>query len=229
MPHLMRSGPKTKKFMLSNLRTLGGIKSATDGAIEEEISALMNKLRDTNEEAVDITDVLLLTTTNIISGILFNKRFDHDDPQLHELRDLIKIFYANLNDFSDMAFMLPQWLVRLTERKKYNTFLSNVKRLEDYIAREVEEHRKTLDADNPKDFVDMYLMKPDMEVGKGLYDTIGIFLPDSTDSISLFMRWQVLYLGYHPEIQKKAQAEIDEVVGQNQVVCTSMFYCFNLT
>ena len=155
--------------MLTNLRTLGGIKSATDGAIVEEISVLMNKLRDTKQEAVDIADVLLLTTTNIISGILFNKRFDHDDPQLHELRDLVKTFYANLNAFSDMAFMFPQWLVRLTERKKLNTLLSNLKLLEDYIAREVEEHRKTLDADNPRDFVDMYLMKPDLNVGKGLY------------------------------------------------------------
>ena len=91
-----------------------------------------------------------------------------------------------------MAFMFPQWLVRLTERKKFNTLLSNLKLLEDYIAREVEEHRKTFDVDNPRDFVDMYLMKPDMEVGKGLYDTIDIFMPDSTDTIAVFMRWQVL-------------------------------------
>ena len=189
----------------------------------------MNKLRDTNQEAVDIADVLLLTTTNIISCILFNKCFNHDDPQLHELWDLVKTFYANLNAFSYMAFMFPQWLVRLTERKKFNTLLSNLKLLEDYFTREVEEHRKTLDVDNPRDFVDRYLMKPDMEIDKGLYDTIGIFMPDSTDTISVFMRWQVLYLGCHPEIQKKAQAEINEVVGPIQMVCISMFYCFNLT
>ena len=75
----------------------------------------------------------------------------------------------------------------------------------------------------------MYLIKPDMEVGKRLYDTIGVFLPESTGTLSVFIRWQVLYLGHHPEIQEKAQADIDEVVGQNQMVCISMFYCFNLT
>ena len=99
-----------------------------------------------------------------------------------------------------------------------------------------------------------------------MHDTIGIFMPDSTDTIAVFIRWQVLYLGHHPEIQissqihllspgcprpnsaltvhksglkhrssihpeiqKKAQAEIDEVVGQNQMVCISMFYYFNPT
>ena len=211
--------------MLTNLRTLGGIKSATDGAIVEEISVLMNKLRDTNQEAVDISDMLLLSTTNIISGILFNKRYDHDDPQLHEFRDLVKKFYAHLNDFNEflvLVYMLPLWLTRFIGGKKLDTLNSNIKLVEDYIAKEVEEHRKTLDANNPRDFVDMYLMKPDVEVGKGLYDTIGMFLPDSVDSIAVFMRWQALYLGHHPEIQKKAQAEIDEVVGQNQMVCISM-------
>ena len=57
--------------------------------------------------------------------------------------------------------------------------------LEDYIAREVEEHRKTLDADNPRDFVDMYLMKPDMEVGKACM-TPSVFLCPIVQTLSLY-------------------------------------------
>ena len=220
---------QSKKFMLTNLRALGGMKSATDGSTVEEMSVLMNKLRDTNQEPTDITEVSLLTTSNIISGVLFNKRFDHDDPELHELKDLVAEFYAILNEFNIFEFMLPSWLSSLFQRKKLQRFRSTLKRCEDYVAKQVEEHRKSLDPANPRDFIDMYLLKPDMEVGKGLYDTIIVFMPDSIDTVSVFMRWVTLYLGLHPEVQKKAHAEIDELVGPNQMVCISVFkYSTNL-
>ena len=209
---------RDKKFALSCLRTLGGIKAGADGSIVEEIAVLINKLHDLNRNPVDISEVTLNTTANIISGILFNDRMDHNDPKLKQLRDLV----TNLNDIMAECFameaLLPQTLLKLVGGKKKQRLIEALEQLEDFIAEKVADHRETFDAANLRDFVDMYLSKPDLEIGKGFYDTIIAFTADAIHSMSIFMRWIVLYLGHHPEIQKKIQAEIDEAVGPSQMV-----------
>ncbi len=177
----------------------------------------MSKLRAHGKEAVDIKNVLLLTTTSIMSAVMFNERLDHEDPRLIELKNLVMTFFEVLSDFTVIDLVLPPWMAKLFNRSKLQKFKTALEGLEDYIAKRVDEHRASVDPANPRDFIDMYLGKPDLEVGKGFYDTIIAFLPDAIDSISVFMRWIVLYVAYHPEVQKKAQAEIDEIVGESQM------------
>jgi cytochrome P450 len=209
---------RDKKYALGCLRQLGGLKAGADGSIVEEFSVLLSKLEEEGGKPMDISDLLLKTTTNIISGILFNERMDHDDPKLARLSTLIMEFYAVINEFSILEALLPAFVIKVMSRGKSRRFKVALEKLEDYIAEQVVEHRKSFDASQPRDFVDMYLNKPDLEIGKGFYDTIIAFSSDAVHTMLLFMQWIVLYLGHHPDVQKKIQNEIDEVVGQNQMV-----------
>ena len=209
---------KSKKFVVSNLRNLGGFRAGADGHIVQEIEDLLKELSDTNQTPVDIKDFALLVTTNIMSGILFNQRLAHDDPKLHELRDMTLNFYAILNEFSLAEFFVPNWLAQIFSRDKHRRMHAALEDYENYMKQSTEEHQKTFDANNPRDFVDLYLKKDGGNVGKTMYHNIALILPDSIDSTAIFMRWVVLYLGHHPDVQKKIQKEIDDLVGRSQRV-----------
>ena len=209
---------RKKKFAVTNLRTLGGIKAGTDGNMLEALSDLMTKLHKLDKQPTDISEVCLLTATNIMSGILFNKRFDIDDPELKHLYSLVKTWYETLNQFSWIMSLLPSWLAKIHQRKQFRDFRKASDDLRRYIADEVEEHQKTFDPNHMRDFVDMYLNRADIEIGKAFYDTVMVFMPDSTDTIAVFMRWIVLYVTLHPEVQMKICKEIDDVVGRDQMV-----------
>ena len=115
--------------------------------------------------------------------------------------------------------LLPPLVGYLLSRNKAKRFGVALEKLEVFIAEQVAEHLKTFDSANPRDFVDMYLNKPNIEIGKGLYDTIIAFTSDAIHTMAVLMRWIVLYLGHRPDVQKKIQAEIDVVVGPSQMVC----------
>ena len=72
-----------------------------------------------------------------------------------------------------------------------------------------------------RDFIDFYLNKPGMELGRHFYDTMLIVQPDAVVTTGVFVRFGIMYLALHPEVQKKAQAEIDDVVGSDEAVSIS--------
>jgi methyl farnesoate epoxidase/farnesoate epoxidase len=184
----------------------------------DEIAVLINRLRDQNQQPVDIKDMTLTATTNIISGMIFNERLGHDDPNVRKLCDLLTKFNDAFSEFTVLDRMLPRFVLRLFGIDHRVKLAAELTVLEDFIAGKVADHRKNYDAANPRDFVDMYLSKQDLEIGKGFYDTIIAFTADATHSVATLMQWIALYLGHHPEVQRKIQAEVDQVVGPSQMV-----------
>ena len=82
----------------------------------------------------------------------------------------------------------------------------------------MEEHRATLDRENPRDFTDVYLTA--MEEDEGLtMDDLAISLYDfllaGTETSSTTLKWLVLYLTIHQEVQARCREEIVRVIGAN--------------
>ena len=82
----------------------------------------------------------------------------------------------------------------------------------------MEEHRATLDRENPRDFIDVYLTA--MEEDEGLtMDDLAISLYDfllaGTETSSTTLKWLVLYLTIHQEVQARCREEIVRVIGAN--------------
>ena len=80
----------------------------------------------------------------------------------------------------------------------------------------MEEHRATLDRENPRDFIDVYLTA--MEEDEGLtMDDLAISLYDfllaGTETSSTTLKWLVLYLTIHQEVQARCREEIVRVIG----------------
>ena len=84
---------------------------------------------------------------------------------------------------------------------------------------QIEKHSATLDRENPRDFIDVYLTA--MEEDEGLNkDDLAInlfdFLLAGSETSSTTLKWLVLYLTLYQEVQAKCREEILRVIGANR-------------
>ena len=84
---------------------------------------------------------------------------------------------------------------------------------------EIDNHRATLDRENPRDFIDVYLIA--MEEDEGLNkDDLAIslfdFLLAGTETSSTTLKWMVLFLSLQQEVQDRCREEILRVIGANR-------------
>jgi len=87
------------------------------------------------------------------------RKYAHDDPELKKLAKIIKDF-LDLSDASGgIANNFPfvtRYLPFLTEKK---VLLNRIQVIHQFLGDEIKEHKSTLDPDNPRDFIDTYLIE----------------------------------------------------------------------
>ncbi|CAI9603220.1 unnamed protein product [Staurois parvus] len=94
-------------------------------------------------------------------------------------------------------------------------------------AESIKHHNETLDPENPRDYIDCFLMKIKEEkdnadtafYAKSLARTIQNLLFGGTETVSTNLRYGFLVLMKYPEVAEKMQEEIDRVVGRDRFPC----------
>jgi len=81
------------------------------------------------------------------------------------------------------------------------------------LRRLLQEHKDTIVPEKPRDFLDVLITRKDKD---GLTDVEVMyiaweFITAGTDTTSATIHWLVLLLANHPEVQKRAQTEIDSL------------------
>jgi Cytochrome P450 len=87
------------------------------------------------------------------------RRYAHDDPKLKQLSRLIKDLLTMTDASGGVANNFPllaRYLPFLTEKKAILNVRRNVMQ---FLSEDIEKHKTTLDANNPRDFIDMYLIE----------------------------------------------------------------------
>ncbi len=128
-----------------------------------------------------------------------------------------------------LAFVLPEWVHNYIPGYKAHKDLFSS--LFDWYRDEYNEHLKDWDADNPRDYLDVYIgerkrAEAENDTQSSFFGELGdsnyvnsmfdLFLAGS-ETTSTTLVFMVLYCMHYPEEMKKAQAEIDEVVGRSRL------------
>ena len=98
----------------------------------------------------------------------------------------------------------------------------------DLMYENIMKHKETLDPNEPRDFTDMMLIAIEQTTDEtsSMYGQLGIdnlkvtlfdlFLAGS-ETTSTTLTWAALYMVRYPEVQRKVQEELDEVVGLHRL------------
>ncbi|XP_004621915.2 cytochrome P450 2C18-like isoform X1 [Sorex araneus] len=211
---------------LMTLRSFGMGKRSIEDGIQEEAHCLVEELRKTNASLCDPTFTLGCASFNVICSIIFQNRFDYTDQDFLKLIEKINEFIAILsspwiqlcNSFPILLDYYPGNFSKLYQNFSY---------LKSYFMEKVAEHQESLDIDNPRDFIDCFLIKMEQEKqSQELIFTFGnlmITLTDlfiaGTQTTSATLKYALLLLLKHPDVTAKAQEEIERVIGRHRSPC----------
>ncbi|XP_066987986.1 cytochrome P450 2L1-like [Macrobrachium rosenbergii] len=215
-----------RRFALRHLKDFGMGKSSLEGVIQYEAQNLVETFERTAGKPIEISWCLNVAVLNVIWKLVANIRYNTDDQEIIKfnanLRQNIELVQGRiqvLDMFPQLVKILPRFV--LEKVFKVNVIYDNMEEFKNLMLETIETHVKTLDPNNPKDYIDAYLIQIQKERGlntifKGDYVNLVITLSDffgaGSETTSSTIRWLIALLATHPEIQRKMQKEIDEVV-----------------
>ncbi|XP_040891246.1 cytochrome P450 2U1 [Toxotes jaculatrix] len=221
---------KQRKFCHTILRNFGLGKLSFEPCILQGLATVKTELLRLNEECggsgVNLAPLIRNTVSNVICSMILGQRFHHTDHEFHTLLGL-------MDRGLEICVNSPAILINMCSLLYYLPFgvFKELRRVERditvFLKRIIAKHRETLDPENPRDLVDMYLMEMLAQQAAGeedssftedyLFYIVGDLFIAGTDTTTNSVLWTLLYMVLYPDIQDKVQAEIDEVVGRQRV------------
>jgi len=207
------------------LRVLGLGRAGVEQHIKDECNLLVENFKKQNSQAFNPNKLIGVSISNVICGLLFGNRYNHDDKDFVELLELVdKYFISRYANADSVSIPLLRY------RKSFRDGIENLRLFNegiyDFSQRKIKEGRRRLDdGEEPKDFVTMYLRELEKaEEGDSKAriseDWLGPIIRDffnaGSETSTTTLTWMVMYIAAHPEVQKKVQDEIDDVFGKGE-------------
>uniref|UniRef100_A0A4X2KXH1 unspecific monooxygenase n=1 Tax=Vombatus ursinus TaxID=29139 RepID=A0A4X2KXH1_VOMUR len=220
-----------QRFSLMTLRNFGMGKRSIEERVQEEAQCLVEKLRKTKGQPTDPTFILGCAPCNVICSILFHNRFEYNDEKFLNLMNLLKENFQVLSSpWAQVRLELFSYsVVVLYLPGKHKQFSRNIEEIKTFALERVKEHHKMLDPSNPQDYIDCYLSKMQQEKDnpqsefdlENLIAATTDLLAAGTETTSSTLRYGLLLILKHPEVQSKVQKlpclqEIERVIGRNR-------------
>ncbi|KAJ8448883.1 hypothetical protein Cgig2_030739 [Carnegiea gigantea] len=229
----LRRVSATHLFCPKRVSGFGSVRREIGVGMVEEIKGFMEK-----NGAVEIRRVLHFGSLNSIMMSVFGKRFDFGEEQGLELAGLVREGYELLGMFNwSDHFALLGWLDLQGVRRRCKEL---VKKVNVFVGRIIEEHRERrrergchgggvyddhdVHDEGFRDFVDVLLDFEGGENGLNHSDMVAVLwemIFRGTDTVAILLEWILARMVLHPDIQAKAQSEIDHVVGPSRPVSDS--------
>eukprot|EP00058_Branchiostoma_floridae_P016375 XP_002601863.1 hypothetical protein BRAFLDRAFT_121141 [Branchiostoma floridae] len=193
--------------------------------VHESLEDTIAEFTKMEGQAVNIEDYIYQLVYNVICSAAFGVRYTMDDEEFNTLMKINKdteeiVGQGLLADVYPSLRFLP------------SPTLTNIRKMtKQYVGimqRHLEEHRETFDPSNLRDITDHMIKAQKDAEEEGIQDinsltdthlrqTISDIFGGGTDTTIFTLRWAILYLAVHPEIQEKVAAELDSVVGRDRL------------
>uniref|UniRef100_A0A2K6N9T3 Cytochrome P450 n=1 Tax=Rhinopithecus roxellana TaxID=61622 RepID=A0A2K6N9T3_RHIRO len=192
--------------------------------IQEEASYLLEEFWKTKGAPIDPTFLLSRTVSNVISSVVFGSRFDYEDKQFLNLLRLINESFIEMStpwaQLYDMYSGIMQYLPG-----RHNHVYYLIEELKDFIASRVKINEASFDPQNPRDFIDCFLIKmhqdknnprTEFNLKNLVLTTLNLFFA-GTETVSSTLRYGFLLLMKHPEVEARIHEEINQVIGPHRL------------
>ncbi|KAK7069547.1 Cytochrome P450 2J2, partial [Halocaridina rubra] len=211
-----------RRFALHVMKNLGFGKQSLEPVMRSEFDELHDYFASQGNQKITVGFTFNRSIINVLWGMMIGKRFSHDDNCLKQLVDKINKMLQAFNPFS-LAQNLPIIKKLFPNLEVYKRLNGHMMDLLDFLEDQLTTYCKQLDyTGDPNSYVGSYLkeLKECKEEGKetllsmhhlkaGLVD---LFLAGSETTAST-LQWAIYQLVANPEVQKKMQKELDDIVG----------------
>ena len=197
-----------------------------EDSIQVEVQKLSLYLETKTQEPFDLNRITNISIVNALWFILVGERLELTDPKLLKLMSGIDSMLRGNGGGSFIATLLPHPSMALwpgiKELTGFDKTIKVFQDMQEFIKPYLEQHKKELDLDDAKDFMDLMLQEVSkaQDSSSSFHGDIGhsaifnnmidLFLA-GMETTSSSLLWTFLYLLHHPEIQSRVHDELDRV------------------
>lgn len=211
-----------RRFALRQLRDLGMGKSKLVAAVHTQAEMLIEEFRKQAGRADKVPHATKVAVVNIVWQMIGSIQFKVTDERFKRFQRLIDGVFesmrrmAILDLFPWINSVFPDALVTWICRR--DVVKITLDSFSAYFEEVIDEHKATLDKDNPRDLIDAYIIEmekdnPDSTCSKrDLVLLIFDLFNAGTQTTDNMLTWMIFYLANHPKVQERMLREIDEVL-----------------
>ncbi|XP_069584382.1 cytochrome P450 2B4-like isoform X3 [Ranitomeya imitator] len=212
-----------RRFTLSTLRDYGMGRKDIEIKITEECDCLLQIIRSYGGKKFNNQTIINAAMANIIVCILLGHRYEYDDPTILKLMNLVNEIFRIMeskmvrlyNSYPSLVGWLPG------NHRKLNKCHNE---MQNFVRETFTRKRRELDVNNQRNLIDAFLAKqqedkPESTLyfhDKNLGKLVTNLFAAGMETTSTTLRWGLLLMIKYPEIQKKVQNEIENVIGSAQ-------------
>ncbi|XP_072406293.1 cytochrome P450 2K1-like isoform X1 [Chiloscyllium punctatum] len=217
---------ENRKFVISALRGFGMGKKSIEDRISEEASFLVNVFESHKGQPFETAQILNSAVSNIICSILFGDRFDYDDKIFNSLTNMnnemttlagtasIQLY----NSYPSLGFLIPS----------HRKFIQNRDKMMEIFDSFIKAAEETLSENSIQTLNEALILRHQQESKgqaleiqkKDMLITIIDLFSAGTETTSTTVCWGLLLMMKYPDIQRKVQEEIDQVIGAGRAPVT---------
>nr|XP_014694538.2 LOW QUALITY PROTEIN: cytochrome P450 2U1 [Equus asinus] len=213
-----------RKFSHSTLRHFGLGKLSLEPKIIEEFKYVKEEMQKHGAVPCSPFPIVSKAVSNIICSLCFGQRFDYNDAEFKKMLDLMSRALEICLNTQLLLVNICSWLYYLPFGP-FKELRQIEKDITTFLKKIIKDHRESLDVENPRDFIDMYLLHMEEERKSNsdssfnedyLFYIIGDLFFAGTDTTTNSLLWCLLYMSLNPEVQEKVHEEIERVVGPDR-------------
>ncbi|KAM4642702.1 cytochrome P450 2C5-like [Discoglossus pictus] len=216
------SWKQLRHFSLLTLRDFGMGRKSLEEPIRREAQYLVEYFKNTNREPTDPSTTITCASSNIIASVLMGTRYDYIDKKwmklMHDVHEGFHIFSSTWGQLFDIFPTIMKILPGPHQR-----IFSLLRGLKDVVEERINSNISTLDARDPRDFIDCYLNRMKQEKDpqtpftmNNLVMTVFDMFLAGAETTGITINFGLLILIKNPEVQAKVQEEIDQVIGRTR-------------
>ncbi|RUS79528.1 hypothetical protein EGW08_012696 [Elysia chlorotica] len=220
---------ENRAAVLKILREFGMGKNLLADKIQDEANCFVDQLVETKEEPIYLGHLTRVTVSNVISSIIFGRRFGYEDPRFKKVVDgMVQVLECAKGAGAINFFPFLKYLPGdMFDGKKIQAGWG---KLANMIVEEIEDMEK-MDGECQKvertaeNFINSYKRRQDNQEQSGKETTLNRLhmikncvdlFAAGTDTLSNTIVWCILYMLHSPDVQTKIHAELDREVGQGR-------------
>ncbi|KAG8552874.1 hypothetical protein GDO81_003120 [Engystomops pustulosus] len=215
-----------RRFSLMTLRNFGMGKKSIAQRIQEEAQFLMNELRKSKGQPLDPTFYFSKAVSNVICSVVLGDRFEYEDKDFLTILGFMNEIFKGFSSIWGQVYNLyPNVMDRIPG--PHHKMFKAIDGIHEIIKKHVKRHKETLDPNDPRDFIDCFLIKTEQEKDvpasefntEAIVNTTFDLFGAGTETVSTTLRYGFMILLKYPDVEERLHQEIDNVIGRDRTPC----------